>query len=187
LRELPDNLSSELTAEADSWRARLLRGHRFLVDTSAALPSVRRYLIMTEPQIRCTDCRARWQVVGERFAPLERLGGEGLSCHIHTLANGFQTAVVTLPEARGPAEAQMVAIVYRRSRRPMLLWKTKEVIRYFTLELAHDRAADEWLNMLCEWTRDGHINRGKGPATDVTAFVGAIQELLTPNRLPPHE
>jgi hypothetical protein len=122
---------------------------------------------------------ARWEVVGERFAPVERLGDEGLSCSIHTLANGFQTAVITLPEARGPTEAQMVAIVYRRPRRQMLLWKTEEVLRYFTLELGHDPAANEWLNVLCEWTRDGHINRGKGPATDVTAFVGANQELLT--------
>ena len=129
----------------------------------------------------------RWQVVGERFAPVERLEAEGLSCSIHALANGFQTAVITLPEARGPAEAQMVAIVYRRPRRQMVFWKTEAVIRYVTLELGHDRAANEWLNVLCEWTRDGHINYGEGPATDVTEFLGAIQELLTPNRLPPQQ
>ena len=127
---------------------------------------------------------ARWQAVGERFAPVERLGCEGLSSSIHTLANGIQTAVITLPEARGPTEAQMVAIAYRPSRRQMLLWKTEPVLRYFTLELGHDPEANEWLNVLCEWTRDGHVLFGKVPATDVTAFVGAIQELLTPNRLP---
>jgi hypothetical protein len=126
---------------------------------------------------------ARWQVVGERFTPVERLEDEGLSCSVHALANGFQTAVITLPEARGSAEAQMVAIVYRRPRRQMLFWKTEEVLRYFTLELGHDPAANEWINVLCEWTRDGHMNLGKGPETDVAAFVGAIQELLTPNGL----
>jgi hypothetical protein len=107
-----------------------------------------------------------------------------LSCSIHTLPKGFQIAVITLPEARGPAEAHMVAIVNRPSLRQMLLWKTEPVLRYFTLELALDRTANEWLNMLCEWTPDGHLNHGRGPATDVTGFIAAIQKFLTPNRLP---
>jgi hypothetical protein len=121
---------------------------------------------------------ARWEVVGEHFAPFERVEGEGLSCGVHALANGFQAAVITLPEARGPAEAHMVAIVYRPPRRRKLFWKTDPVLRYFTLELSHDSATGEWLNVLGEWTPDQHINFGPGPATDVTAFVEAIQQTV---------
>jgi hypothetical protein len=123
--------------------------------------------------------RIRWQVVGEGFDPAERLGDEGLCCSIHTLANGFQTALITLPPARGPTEAHMVAIVYRLAQRRLWFWKTEPVLRYFTLELGFDRETNESFTVMCEWTRHGHLNYDKGPAPNVTAFLEAIQELLT--------
>jgi hypothetical protein len=126
--------------------------------------------------------RIRWQVVGERFDSAERLGDEGLCCSIHTLANGFQTAVITLPPARGPTEAHMVAIVYRPAQWRLWFWKTEPVLRYLTLELGFDRETNECLTLLCEWTRHGQLNYDKGPAPDVAAFLEAIQELLTTDR-----
>jgi len=132
----------------------------------------------SEP-FREDQLRIRWQVVGERFDPAERLGDEGLCCSIHTLANGFQAAVITLPPAQGPTETHMVAIVYRPAQRHLWFWKTEPVLRYLTLELGFDRETNEWLTVLCEWTRHGHLNYGKGPAPDVTAFLEAIQGLLT--------
>jgi hypothetical protein len=121
----------------------------------------------------------RWEVVGERFDPAERLENEGLCSSIHTLANGFRAALITLPPAQGPTEAHMVAIVYRAAQRRLWFWTTETVLRYFTLERGCDRETKEWLTVLCEWRPHVHVNHGKGPAPDVPAFLEAIQELLT--------
>jgi hypothetical protein len=126
--------------------------------------------------------RIRWQVVGERFDPAERLGDEGLSSSIHTLANGFQAAVITLPPPQASCEAHMVAVAYRPPRRRLLFWKTEPVLRYFTLEHGFDPETNEWLPLLCEWTRHGHLNYGEGPAPEVAAFLEAVRGLLTTNR-----
>jgi hypothetical protein len=122
--------------------------------------------------------RTRWQVVGERFGPAERLGDEGLCCSIHTLADQFQTAVIALPPAQGPTEAHMVAIVYRPAQRRLWFWKTEPVLRYFTLEkgFAPDGPPS---TALCEWTAEGHhTNYGDGPEPRVDSFVQAIAPLL---------
>jgi hypothetical protein len=139
-------------------------------------------LFKASEQFREDQLLIRWQVVGERFGPAERLGDEGLCCSIHTLANGLQAAVITLPPARGPTEAHMVAIVYGPAQRRLWFWKTEPVLRYFTLEFGFDRETNECLTLLCEWTRHGHFNYEKGPAPEVTAFLEAIQELLTTDR-----
>jgi hypothetical protein len=131
---------------------------------------------------RDDQLRIRWQVVGERFDLVERLGGEGLCCSRHTLANEFQAAVITLPPAQRPSEAHMVAIVYRPPQRRLWFWKTAPVLRYFTLELGFDPKTKEWLTLLCEWTPYGHLNYDQGPSPEVTAFLGAIQQLLNKNR-----
>jgi hypothetical protein len=123
--------------------------------------------------------RIRWEVVGERFDPAERLENEGLCSSIHTLSNGFLTALITLPPARGPTEAHMVAIVYRAAQRRLWFWTTEAVLRYFTLERGFDSETNEWLTVLCEWTPHGHVSYGQGPSPDVPAFLEAIQELLT--------
>jgi hypothetical protein len=136
-------------------------------------------LFKASKAFREDQLRIRWQVVGERFDPAERLGDEGLCCGNHTLANGLQAAVITLPPARGPTEAHMVAIVYRPAQRRLWFWKTETVLRYFTLERGFDPETNEWLTVLCEWTPHGHVNYDKGPTPDVPAFLEAIQELLT--------
>ncbi len=104
--------------------------------------------------------------------------GDKLRCDFVDLAGGYRAAIISLPEPRFATEAHMVAVVSRPEQR-RFLFKTKPVLRYFTLEygLADDGMTPR--TVFGEWTQNSHLNYGDGPAANPQAFLGAMESMLS--------
>jgi hypothetical protein len=108
-----------------------------------------------------------WQGYGEELDAGERLQAAGLRAEVVPL--GAHTVVlVTMPPAERMTEAHFVAVSYPGGEAPP---------RYLVLE--DSRALDGGrCTVLGEWTDEGHLNLGGGPAPTKDAFLAAVSRLL---------
>jgi hypothetical protein len=120
--------------------------------------------------------RELWSLVGERVQG-PRLSDDGLQTHYLQDAE-LDALVVVLPAPQCVAEAFMVAISRRRTRRWLVFPKTE--LRYFTLERGVSLSDDGALGsrtVIGEWTAEPrHLNYGDGPPAAVEAFAAAVFE-----------
>lgn len=123
--------------------------------------------------------RDLWAQAGARVPPEAQRPADGLAVQVGGTGGNGLIASVHLPPPREITEAYRIAIVAKVADPSAPSLDRLEYLRYFTLELGHDLAADRPCTFLGEWTRDGkHRNLGIGPAVDEDAFIRAIFEVL---------
>jgi hypothetical protein len=126
-----------------------------------------------------------WNRCAEKIDEEDPLPGDEIRVSIHGLDHEYRAAVISLPSAVEPTEAEMVAIVSCADRPTVYPSGTGPALRYFTLELSIDRTTRERSSLLCEWTPSGaHLNYGSGPPPTVPAFLEAIHGLLKEPKKP---
>lgn len=103
----------------------------------------------------------------------------------HDLRRGLRAlreaaAVIALPLPCETPEAYFVALVVERPRPgpSFHIGRMPDPGRCFTLELGMDAISRECRTVLCEWTREAHVNFGTSPEPTVAAFVKRVIEIL---------
>lgn len=108
------------------------------------------------------------------------LPADGLELTLHAVGPRTMAAVIALPPPREMPEAHFVALVVERPRPgpSFHIGRMPEPSRYFTLELGMDILSRERRTVLCEWTREAHVDFGTSPEPTVAAFVKRVIEIL---------
>lgn len=120
-----------------------------------------------------------WQQLAEELEPADRLPADGLGCELKRLSNDTLVALITLPAPLGMTEAYFIALAYRPEVRRNLLFKEKDaIVRFITLENGFT-LDNEPRTVLCEWTKEAHLNRGDGPPPTLEAFSIIVEEILS--------
>ncbi|MFJ8043894.1 hypothetical protein ACIRBX_25670 [Kitasatospora sp. NPDC096147] len=109
-----------------------------------------------------------WDGFGGTLPPEDRLPSDGLSGQ-HVDRAGHRLLLVTLPEPIAAAEAHFVAVVQVRG---------EEACRFLTLERSESPVDGSVGTVLGEWSAEGHVNFGAGPAPRPELFLSAIDALL---------
>jgi hypothetical protein len=99
---------------------------------------------------------------------------------VHKVRVGrYPCVVLELPRPRATTEAFFVAAVLLADLDQGLPDSHAAVLRYFTLEKGFVLGGPP-RTVLCEWTAEGsHLNYGDGPAPQLQAFTGGLEELLS--------
>ena len=125
-----------------------------------------------------------WEDVGsmveESEESAESLMPEGLAGVTCEIGSGILAVIVSLPTPEEMPESHFVALVYRPSRKKALglLGSEKEIARYITLEYGVDLLENRVNTVLCEWTKDAHLNLGEGPEATLKAFTDRLREMV---------
>ena len=94
------------------------------------------------------------------------------TCRIKT----YPTILISMPEPRAIAEAHFIAIVLTGELSEAVASDQIE-FRYFTLECgAHMDGTER--TVMCEWSRDSHLNFGDGPEPDLRKFAEAVEKMI---------
>jgi hypothetical protein len=103
---------------------------------------------------------------------------EDIAVHL-VRAGRYPCAVIELPRPKATTEAYFTAAVLLAVPEDGMPETAPLELRYFTLEKGFVLAGPP-RTVLCEWTFDGtHLTFGDGPATQLEAFVRAVEELAS--------
>lgn len=153
------------TARAHHYRF----AHRLLPQVTASFGP--RLLDEPPPAGLDTALTRMWTRLGTELPPdAAALPADGL--HGQRLEHaGHDVLLIAFPTPIAPPEAHFAAIVRAAPATPC---------RYLTLELTVDVLTHRTATVLGEWTADGHLNFGAGPADPPTpdAFLTALERLL---------
>ena len=109
------------------------------------------------------EIRGLWYNVGEFYAEnyedVEVIDGSNIKVTAKEFENKL-FVIVSLPEPKERAEAYFLGLIIPRD-------DTKKA-RYITLEYGKEK--DQIFSVLCEWTKDSHLNFGEGPEPTLDNF-----------------
>ena len=111
--------------------------------------------------------RERWELLGS--LPWEEIGIDSVS------NDSYDLVVFQLPLPMNVTEAYFTVCLVQKKKKAANL--KRRLARYFTLEFGHHMDGSQ-RTVLCEWTKERHINYGDGPEPDKQQFITTILKVI---------